>query len=140
VSTVMDTGRFEEEVAAGRDGLRTVRPAPALPRRRRTRGATTEAVVVIALSLVEGWESAYRAYGQASEALGRLGEQHPGATRGMACASAAVALAWRRIAGGSQLPWWMLAAVESAAEAFEEQARDWDARHDLSESATGGAS
>lgn len=129
----MDTERFEQELGAGRDGLRTLRPAPPTSRKRHSRGATTEAVVVTAVSLIDAWEHAYRTYGLASEALARSGDRDPSAAYRMATASAAVALAWRRIVAGNQLPWWMLAAVESAAQAFEAQARDWEERHDSCE-------
>jgi lysozyme family protein len=41
----------------------------------------------------------------------------------MASASWAVAAAWRQITTATTLPWWAIAAIESAAAAFEEQAR-----------------
>jgi hypothetical protein len=65
--------------------------------------------------LIRAWEDAYRRYGSAAGA-------------NVAPASRAVAMAWRDIACMSRLPWWMLAAVESAAEAFEDQAEQWEAR------------
>ncbi|HKS46869.1 MAG TPA: hypothetical protein VJT49_17515 [Amycolatopsis sp.] len=65
--------------------------------------------------LIRAWEDAYRRYGSAAGA-------------NVAPASRAVALAWRDIASTSRLPWWVLAAVESAAEAFEDQAEQWEAR------------
>jgi hypothetical protein len=50
----------------------------------------------------------------------------------MASASWSVAAAWRQIATATvtvtTLPWWTLAALESAAAAFESQARDWESR------------
>ena len=46
----------------------------------------------------------------------------------MASASWSVAAAWRQIATATTLPWWILAALESAAAAFESQACDWEAR------------
>ncbi len=46
----------------------------------------------------------------------------------MASASWAVAAAWRQIATTTTLPWWTLAALESAAAAFESQALDWETR------------
>jgi hypothetical protein len=45
----------------------------------------------------------------------------------MAAASWAVAAAWRQIAATTTLPWWTLAAIESAAAAFETQAREYEA-------------
>ena len=77
---------------------------------------------------IRAWEAAYRQYGHASEIWSRSPEDDPAAAWGMASASWAVAEAWREIAAVSRLPWWTLAAVESAAEAFEAQARDWEAR------------
>jgi hypothetical protein len=44
----------------------------------------------------------------------------------MAAASWAVAAAWRQIAAATRLPWWVLAAIESAAGAFEAQAREYE--------------
>jgi hypothetical protein len=46
----------------------------------------------------------------------------------MATASRSVAGAWRGIALSGELPWWCLAAVESAAQAFDAQAREWEVR------------
>jgi hypothetical protein len=46
----------------------------------------------------------------------------------MASASEHVALAWRAMESISGLPWWTLAAVRHAVEAFEFQARDWNTR------------
>jgi hypothetical protein len=43
----------------------------------------------------------------------------------MAAASRAVAAAWRQI-DTTDLPWWTVAALESAAAAFEEQAQKYD--------------
>lgn len=78
--------------------------------------------------LVSQWESAYRRYGEAAEAatLARRGDSEAG--RSMAAASLEVAAAWRQIAGVHGLPWWVLAAIDAAAEAFEVQAREWDER------------
>jgi len=70
---------------------------------------------MVSEDLIRAWEDAYRRYGSAAGA-------------NVAPASRAVAMAWRDIACTSRLPWWMLAAVESAAEAFEDQAEQWEAR------------
>ena len=77
---------------------------------------------------VHAWEGAYRHYGRAWEWTARSPRGDPAAAREMASASCAVAAAWRQIASATTLPWWMLAAIESAAAAFESQARDWEAR------------
>jgi lysozyme family protein len=72
------------------------------------------------------WEAAYRQYGRAWETTARCGKSDPAAAREMAAASWAVAAAWRQIASATNLPWWALAAIESAAGAFESQARDYE--------------
>jgi lysozyme family protein len=74
------------------------------------------------------WEAAYRQYGRAWETTARSRKGDPAAAREMAAASWAVAAAWRQIAAATTLPWWTLAAIESAAAAFEAQARDCEAR------------
>jgi hypothetical protein len=63
---------------------------------------------------IAAWEDAYRGYGKATETE-------------VASASRAVAVAWRNLAAISELPWWLLAAVQSAAESFDFQADAWDA-------------
>ena len=72
------------------------------------------------------WEAAYRQYGRAWENTARSGKDDPVAAREMAAVSWAVAAAWRQIAVGTTLPWWTLAAIESAAGAFEAQAREYE--------------
>jgi hypothetical protein len=74
------------------------------------------------------WEAAYRQYGRAWEWTARCGKTDPAAAQAMAAASWTVAAAWRQIASGTTLPWWALAAIESAAGAFESQARDYETR------------
>jgi lysozyme family protein len=74
------------------------------------------------------WEGAYRQYGRAWETTARSRKGDPAAAREMAAASWAVAAAWRQIVASTTLPWWTLAAIESAAAAFEAQARDCEAR------------
>jgi lysozyme family protein len=73
------------------------------------------------------WEAAYRQYGRAWETTARCGKSDPVAAREMAAALWAVAAAWRQIAAATGLPWWALAALESAAGAFESQAREYEA-------------
>ncbi len=72
------------------------------------------------------WEAAYRQYGRARETTARSGKDDPVAAREMAASSWAVAAAWRQIAAATTLPWCVLAAMESAAGAFESQARDYE--------------
>jgi lysozyme family protein len=72
------------------------------------------------------WEAAHRQYGRAWETTVRCGKGDPTAAREMAAASWAVAAAWRQIAAATTLPWWTVAALESAAGAFESQAREYE--------------
>jgi hypothetical protein len=71
------------------------------------------------------WEAAYRHYGHVWELTARSSKGDPAAAREMAAASRAVAAAWRQI-DTTDLPWWTVAALESAAAAFEEQAQKYD--------------
>lgn len=73
---------------------------------------------------VRAWEGAYRHYGRTWEIKARARKGDPAAAREMAAASWAVAAAWRQIAATSTLPWWTLAAIESAAGTFETQERN----------------
>ena len=91
-------------------------PAPALD------------TVNVADEAIRSWESAYRNYGQVRNVPVVPSEISAELRRQMVSASWAVASAWRQIARTRRLPWWLLAAVESAAQAFEAQARDWEAR------------
>ncbi len=77
---------------------------------------------------VRAWEEAYRRYGVTSDRVARTQEVDTATAHDMALASREVAAAWRSIAANPDLPWWTLAALESAAQAFEEQARDWQKR------------
>ena len=80
--------------------------------------------------LEQRWESAYRRYGETSTtvAVARSGDR--GVAAEMAAASSDVAAMWRELESSVDLPWWMLAALSAAAQAFEFQARDWKARAD----------
>ena len=71
------------------------------------------------------WEAAYRHYGHVWELTARSPKGDPTAAREMAAASRAVAAAWRQI-DATTLPWWTVAALKSAAAAFEEQAQKYD--------------
>jgi hypothetical protein len=75
-----------------------------------------------------GLGSGLPAVRRAWEWSARCGKGDPAASREMAAASWAVAAAWRQIASATTLPWWALAAIESAAGAFESQARDYETR------------
>jgi hypothetical protein len=119
--------------------MRTVRPASGTKRKLGHLSLTADAGVTEPADRVRAWETAYRQYGRASEAAAtRLSSNDRAANSQMARASRAVADAWRSIAAVVDLPWWSLAAVESAAEAFEAQARDWETRDERSRLVSGG--
>lgn len=73
-------------------------------------------------------DDAYHRNGEASELVARSRPVDEATVSGMARASRAVASARHSIAANRDLSWWELAAVESAAEAFEDQGRHWDTR------------
>jgi hypothetical protein len=85
---------------------------------------------MVPADLVERWEVAYRRYcdvvesARSSVATARI------AARALAVASRDVAVAWRQLGLQPGLPWWALAAVGSAAQAFELQAEEWINRAD----------
>lgn len=74
---------------------------------------------------IRGWEEAYWKYNEADQRMGNrppvpeLVQEYVSVTR-------AVARAWRNLVAERDQPWWVLAAVDSAAEAFETQAREWE--------------
>jgi hypothetical protein len=96
--------------------------------------STFDGGVVASDQSVRVWEAAYRQYGRAWEASAQSGKGDPGTAREMAVTSWAVAAAWRQIASATTLPWWTLAAIESAAGAFEGQAREYELRERTEES------
>ena len=67
---------------------------------------------MVSTELVVAWEDAYRKYGGA-------------AGPNIIDTSHAVASAWLGLLGRNELPWWLSAAVWSAAAAFERQAQAW---------------
>jgi alkylated DNA nucleotide flippase Atl1 len=81
--------------------------------------------VIAADERAQAWEAAYRHYGRIWELTARSPKGDPAAAREMAAASRTVAAAWRQIETSSTLPWWTVAAIESAAAAFEEQAQKY---------------
>ncbi|MGW5053147.1 hypothetical protein [Actinokineospora sp. NPDC004072] len=72
----------------------------------------------------ERWEAAYRRYAAAGESTGPFARQ----AELTAAASWEVARAWREIAQSASWPWWLSAALDAAAEAYEDQAREYDRR------------
>ncbi len=111
---------------AGREGLRATRPVSDLPHDGAHLGSGSRGDVMASAKSTRVWEAAYRQYGRAWETTARSGKSDPAAARDMAAASWAVAAAWRQIAAATTLPWWTLAAIASAAGAFESQAREYE--------------
>jgi hypothetical protein len=90
--------------------------------------------------LVALWEAAYREYGTVSDLLNGAVPGDAAVAERMARASQAVAVVWREMADEPDLPWWSVAALGAAGQAFEYQSRDWTARarHSREASAVGG--
>lgn len=115
----MMTEDFRYDPDPGHAGRHAARPEPG-----HGQAAPTVLTTVAATPMfVDSWVRAYREYGQATVQVAQLGERDPESARRMASASTAVATAWRRIAESGRLPWWISAALDSAAQAFEAQAR-----------------
>ena len=110
----------------GREGRRATRPVSDPPHDGAPLGSGSRDDVMASAKSTRVWEAAYRQYGRAWETTARSGKDDPVAAREMAAASWAVAAAWRQIAAATTLPWWALAAIESAAGAFESQAREYE--------------
>jgi hypothetical protein len=125
--------------ACGRTGLlagSASSPAGRLPATLWRKGS---GVVMVPEGLVRRWETAYREYGLASKMVNTTEPGDRAVARQMARASKDVADAWRLMASEPDMPWWVLAALGAAAQAFEYQARDWSARAKFDrESSTGG--
>ena len=123
----MSRGELARVQGAGREGPRATRPVSGLPQHGAlVSGSAGE--VMASETCTRVWEAAYRQYGRAWEWSARCGKGDPAASGEMAAASWAVAAAWRQIASATTLPWWALAAIESAAGALESQARDYETR------------
>jgi hypothetical protein len=112
---------------AGREGPRATPPVSGPPQPHAHLGLGSQGDVMASEKSTRVWEAAYRQYGRAWETAARSGKGDPTAAREMAVASWAVAASWRQIAT-TTLPWWTLAAIESAASAFESQAHDYETR------------
>ncbi len=134
MTLVIGPSDFNRDRSAGRADLPTARPVTGPPRRNaRTGSAPGTASVMASDNAVRAWEASYRRYGHAWETTARSGKGDPVAAREMAAASWAVAAAWRQIATATALPWWALAAIESAAGAFEAQVRDYETHEEQGE-------
>ncbi len=124
----MGRDEFTRVQGACREGPRAARPVSGPPHNEAPIVSGFQGDVMASDKSTRAWESAYRQYGRAWEWTARSGKGDPAAAREMAAASWAVAAAWRQIAAATTLPWWTLAAIESAAGAFEAQAREYEAR------------
>ncbi len=122
----MGRGEVTRGRDTGRDGLQATLPVSGPPHPGAHLGSGSAGDVRASAKATRVWEAAYRQYGRAWETTARTGKGDPVAAREMAAASWAVAAAWRQIAAATTLPWWTLAAIESAAGAFESQARDYE--------------
>ena len=72
--------------------------------------------------LLDAWEAVYRDYASASD---RTDPRNVQDRQVLAQLSARVAVTWRRMAEAPGVEWWLVAAFSTAAEAMEQQARDW---------------
>src|SRR5262245_24734207 len=89
--------------------------------------------------LVRRWEAVYREYGLASEMVGTAEPGDRAVARRMARASHDVAAVWREMSAEAGMAWWSVAALVAAAQAFEQQAKDWAARAKYDGAARGSA-
>jgi hypothetical protein len=124
----MGAGRGQLRVLAG--GAEPAGRPPATPWR--------EGALMVSDELLQRWETAYREFAVVSELLASVSGDRDITDR-MARASQSVALAWREIAAEPDMPWWVMAATSTAAQAFEFQARDWANRAWQSRYSAGGA-
>lgn len=94
---------------------------------------------MVSEELVQRWEAVYAEYGRASEMVNNSEPGDRAVARHMALASGNVALVWRQMSAEPDMPWWSVAALSAAAQAFEFQSRDWTARakYDVQPSAGG---
>ncbi len=122
----MGRSELARSQGTGREGRRATLPVSGPPHPGAHPGSGSAGDVMASAKSTRVWEAAYRQYGRAWETTARTGKGDPVAAREMAVASWAVAAAWRQIAAATTLPWWILAAIESAAGAFESQARDYE--------------
>jgi hypothetical protein len=126
VSLVVGPAEFAPIRGAGQQGRPTRRPADDSPGNNARPAPGSDDGVMASDQCTRAWEGAYRHYGRIWELTARSPKGDPVAAQEMASASWAVAAAWRQIATATTLPWWAIAAIESAAAAFEEQARRYE--------------
>lgn len=75
--------------------------------------------------LLRAWETVYRDYVSKAD---RTDPKNIRDREELARLSVRVAVAWRRLAEAPGIEWWLVAVLSTAAEAMEQQARDWSAR------------
>lgn len=126
----MGPAEFAWVRGTGRKGLSTARLVSGPAGNDARPVSSSDGGVMASDKSVRVWETVYRRYGQVWELTARAPKGDPAAAREMAAASRAVAAAWRQIAAATTLPWWTLVAVETAAAAFEAQAREYQARQE----------
>lgn len=88
-------------------------------------------IVLVPAELVQRWEVAYRRYGDAVQFAAVSPSMDRGAAHAMVLASHEVASVWRAMETTRGLPWWTVAALAAAAQAFEFQAVDWGMRAEV---------
>jgi hypothetical protein len=128
----MSTADGARRPGAGREGPRTARPT--------SRPGQVDRIPDGLLAPdrpTNDWAITYRRYGLTAESAAGSGRRDLAATSEMVHASLAVAATWRAIASVTGLPWWVLAAVETAAQAFEAQASEWEITGNASPSDSG---
>jgi hypothetical protein len=85
-------------------------------------------IVMVSEELVQRWEDAYRRYIEASKISTVSFAGNADVAREMMMASHNVATAWHAMESSPDLPWWALAALSTAAQAFDHQAQEWSVR------------
>lgn len=81
--------------------------------------------MTVSEDLIERWEAAYRRYTDASKISAMSFAADQDVAREMVMASHEVASAWRAMESTPDLPWWVMAALAAAAQAFEYQVKEW---------------
>ena len=81
-------------------------------------------VVIVLENSVRRWVVAYQEYQRTCQDVD-ANPRRSTAAHAVATSSWAVASAWRELASAPEMPWWVVAAVDTSADMFEEQARAW---------------
>lgn len=126
MSFVVGPAEFAPTRGAGQQGRPTRRPVGGSTGNNARPAPGSDDGIIASDQRARAWEGAYRHYGRIWELIARSPKGDPAAAREMVAASRAVAAAWRQIETATTLPWWAIAAIESAAAAFEEQAHRYE--------------